>query len=142
MLSGGAGDLQQCPGSPRAARHGSGALTAPSRHREKLAGRAGCFTRPSDIAGKLREAFGYINFFHIDVTELGLIKDITYPYTPRVLYSLVSSQLQQQITTIDVVFMENGYLRGIIQYLLIHQMLSLLTTVHVGHLQRPIPPSS
>lgn len=141
MLSGGAGDLQQCPGSPRAARHGSGALTA-SRHREKLVGRAGCFTRPSDIAGKLREAFGYTNFFHIDVTELGLIKAITYPYTPRVLHSLVSSQLQQQITTIDVVFMENGYLRGIIQYLFIHQMLSLLTTVHVGHLQSPIPPSS
>lgn len=114
----------------------------PSRQREELVGRAGCFTRPSDIAGKLRKAFGCTNFFHVYVTDLGLIKDITYPCKPCVLYSLISSQLQQQITTIDVVFIENGYLRGIIQYLFIHQILSLLTTVHVGHLQSPIPPSS
>lgn len=40
-----------------------------------------------------------------------------------------------------MVFRENSCLRGIIQYLFIHQILPLLTTVRVGHLQSPIGPS-
>lgn len=57
----------------------------------------------------------YKYFYHIYVTDSGLIKDTTYPHKPCLFCSPPSSQLQQQITTIDVVFIGNGYFHGIIR---------------------------